>query len=371
VPRLLFEIAKTRSKELFITFVVVMCFAVAWLTNEAGLSLALGAFLAGLVISESEYSHEAAGYILPFKEVFTSIFFVSIRMLLDLSFLVANFLPIMGLTLLTMTIKCTIGIIAARALRVTAKTALMVGLSICQVGEFAFILSKVGMSEGLMPIEIYQYFLAVSVLTMVITPLIITYLRVITSFTILKTPMPKQLRRRLVRSQMKAFNPISTEKELKEHIIVVGYGFTGMNVIRGAKAAEIPYVIVEMNPQTVKDQLRKSEPIVYGDASNDEILLHINAEHAKVAVVTIENTEAAFNVVKSLRSANKDLFIIARVKRAAQIRKMIALGADETIADEYETSLEVFTQTLEQYHVPKFQIYQYANHLREPNEEEV
>jgi CPA2 family monovalent cation:H+ antiporter-2 len=160
VPRLLYLVARTKSKELFILAVVVICFAVAWLTSSMGLSLALGAFLAGLIISESEYSHQATSNVLPFREIFTSFFFVSIGMLLDVSFLFHHLPSIFFYTLLTILLKALIAASAAASLRFPGRTSILVGLSLFQVGEFAFILSKTGIENNLLSQTTYQYFLA-------------------------------------------------------------------------------------------------------------------------------------------------------------------------------------------------------------------
>ena len=188
VPILLHEVAKTKNRELFILFVVVICFAIAWGTSEMGLSLALGAFLAGLVISESDYSYQATGFIIPFREIFTSFFFVSIGMLLDVSFLVDNLLVVLGLLLLVSVAKAGIAGVAALLLNYPVRTAILTGLTLFQVGEFAFILSEVGIEYQLLSEATYQYFLSVSILSMAITPFVIQNSEKITkAFTASKT----------------------------------------------------------------------------------------------------------------------------------------------------------------------------------------
>jgi CPA2 family monovalent cation:H+ antiporter-2 len=181
-------VVNTRSTELFISTIVVFCFSIAYLTSLAGLSLALGAFLAGLVLSESEYAHKASEIVLPFKEIFTSIFFVSIGMLMDVNFFMNNVLQILLYTLESIVVQAVMAFIAIKLLGMSNKTALLTAIGICQIGEFAFILAKSGIEVGLMPVELYQYFLAVSVLTMAFAPILIFNSSIIiTVFSKIKT----------------------------------------------------------------------------------------------------------------------------------------------------------------------------------------
>jgi len=173
VPRVMYEVAKTNSKELFLLVTITLCFAIAFLTSIAGLSLALGAFIAGLIISESEYSYQATSVILPFRELFTSFFFVSVGMLLDISFFFDHFWTILLLGVMVFFIKSIIAAGAVAILKYPPKTIILTGLTLFQVGEFAFILSKVGINFGLLTTETNQYFLSVSILTMLCTPFVI------------------------------------------------------------------------------------------------------------------------------------------------------------------------------------------------------
>ena len=171
VPRLLYHIAQTRSRELFLLSVMAICFGVAWVTFSLGLSLALGAFLAGLIISESEYSYHAIGNIVPLRDIFTSFFFVSIGMLLDISFLFKQPVLIIAIVFGTLFLKGVTAGLATLIMGLPLRTILLVGMSLCQVGEFSFVLSKAGMEYGLLGKDTYQLFLAVSILTMTVTHL--------------------------------------------------------------------------------------------------------------------------------------------------------------------------------------------------------
>ena len=270
VPRLLYEVTKTKSQELFILTIVVICVSTAWLTNQAGLSLALGAFMAGLIISESEYSHQATGNILPFREVFTCFFFVSIGMLLNLEFLFDHILVILGLTLVVAVMKFSIAGLAAIILGFPIRIVILTGLALFQVGEFAFILSQTGISTGLLSPENYQYFIAVSILTMAATPFVILKGDTICKLLI-RTQLPKQITKlRNSRNTNQTVDEIA--EKLVDHIVIIGYGLNGRNVARAAKYLDIPYIILEMNAETVKNELAAGELIVYGDGISPHIL---------------------------------------------------------------------------------------------------
>lgn len=200
VPKLMFLVAKTKSKELFLITTITICFAVAFLTSEAGLSLALGAFLAGLIISESEYSHQATSIILPFRELFTSFFFISVGMLLDLTFFSKNVGIILLIVLGVFLIKSLIAALSIAVLKYPPRTFLLTGLALFQVGEFAFILSKVGIQYGLLDAETNQYFLAVSITSMFLTPFVIIFSENI-AFGVMKLKPIKAIDKMLVASE--------------------------------------------------------------------------------------------------------------------------------------------------------------------------
>jgi CPA2 family monovalent cation:H+ antiporter-2 len=356
IPLLLHEVAKTRSRELFILSIVVICFAVAWGTSIMGLSLALGAFLAGLVISESEYSHQATGLIIPFREIFTSFFFVSIGMLLDIFFLFDHLFLILGLLILVSIAKLLIAGGAALALKYPMRTALLTGLSLFQVGEFAFILSKVGIDNNLLTEDIYQYFLAVSILSMGITPFVIQHAHRIAGIFLKATPHEKV-------STKKAEEEEFTES-LNDHTIIIGYGVNGRNVAKAAKFANIPYVIVEMNARTVQTEKAKGEPIIYGDASNPFIIEHVKVFKARVAIIAISDPTATKAIVTSIRSICPTVHVIVRTRYMSEMTQHLELGASEVIPEEFETSVEIFTRLLHKYLVPQDEIVGFVQNIR-------
>lgn len=358
VPILLHEVAKTKNRELFILFVVVICFAIAWGTSEMGLSLALGAFLAGLVISESDYSYQATGFIIPFREIFTSFFFVSIGMLLDVSFLIDHFLIIMGLLVLVSVAKAGIAGVAALLLNYPMRTAILTGLTLFQVGEFAFILSEVGIEYQLLSEATYQYFLSVSILSMAITPFVIQSSEAIThSFTASKTLRTKVLATLpLPKSGSNGASTALDEGHFKDHTIIIGFGVNGQNVARAAKFANIPYVIIEMNADTVRREKARGEHILFGDATNHFILEHVKVFSARVAVVAISDPVATRSVISSIRSICPTVHVIVRTRFMSEVAEQLRLGASEVVPEEFETSIEIFSRLLHKYLVPQDEV---------------
>ncbi len=357
VPHVLYQIARTGNRELFLLSIVLICTAVAWLTAQAGLSLALGAFLAGLIVSETEYSHQALGNILPFRDVFASFFFISIGMLLDVGFLLKHPGIIALLTLGVLLVKSLLSGSAALFLKFPLRTAVLVGLALCQVGEFSFILSKVGQSQGLFSGDSYQLFLDVTIITMVATPLLMALAPRAADF-MLRWPLPRRLK-------MGAHLSKEIDKSIPgDHLIIVGFGVNGRNLARAAKTGGIPYVIIEMNPETVRREREGGEPIFYGDATQEEILKHANIKEARIIVVVINDPAATRRIVSLARSLNPRAHIIVRTRYLQELQSLFELGADDVVPEEFETSVEIFTLVLRKYLVAKEEIERFVTQVR-------
>jgi CPA2 family monovalent cation:H+ antiporter-2 len=357
VPQMLYQIARTRDREIFLLAVLVLCFVVAWATATAGLSLALGAFLAGLILSETEYSHQALGNILPFRDTFASIFFISIGMLLNVDFLLKEPLSIAFLATLVLLAKALIAGGAALALGFPLRTTILVGLTLCQVGEFSFVLSKTGVAHGLLSSHNYQMFLDVSVLTMAVTPFVIAMAPRLADAG-MRLPLPSRLK-------TGSFLPVAPVTEQKnDHLLIIGYGITGRNVCRAAQTAGIPYVITEMNPETVRYERAQGQPIYFGDATNPEILTHANIQAARIVVVAINDPAATRRITEMARKLNPNVYIIVRTRYLTELRALFELGADEVIPEEFETSVEIFTRVLRKYLIPKNEIEKFVQEVR-------
>jgi len=360
VPRLMHLIAKTGSKELFLITTITICFAVAFLTSEAGLSLALGAFLAGLIISESEYSHQATSIILPFRELFTSFFFISVGMLLNLQFFSENIPVIMLIVLAVFIVKSIITAFSISVLNYPPRTFLLTGLALFQVGEFAFILSKVGIEYGLLTAETNQYFLAVSIISMLCTPFVIIFSEKM-AFGMMKWRPIKAIGKKMTATTFEA------DEELENHLVIIGYGINGSNLAKGASFSNIPYVVVELNAETVRAERKKGVPILFGDATQDHMLELVNIRKARVTVIAISDPVATKAIIRNIRSISQSMHVVVRTRYVKEIPELIAVGADDVIPEEFETSIEIFSRTLHYFLIPEDDIDYFVNTTRSNN----
>ncbi len=363
IPRLLHEVARTQSRELFLMTIMVLGFSIAWITSMIGLSLALGAFLAGLAISESDYKHHAFGNIIPFRDIFTSFFFVSIGMLLNTEFLIREPLLILMILLGVMGIKTIINGFVAFILGLPFRTTVMVGLILSQLGEFSFILAGIGKQNGFLTDEFipgttyYQLFLAVAVISMALTPFIFMMAPWI-SKQLLRLPISEKMRNGL--KPIPEFIP----EKVKNHLIIVGMGVNGHNLAKAAKIAEIPYLIIEFDADLVREENSKGEPILFGDATNESILKHAGIEDAEILVCVIGDTGMSYRITSIARDLNPKLHIIVRTKSLVDLEDLYDVGANVVIPEEYETSVEIFTRVLHRYMIPQNKIFQLVSELR-------
>ena len=369
VPVLFGMVVKTNSRELFIMAVIVLCFATAWLTSAAGLSLALGAFFAGLIISESDYSHQANANILPFREIFISFFFVSVGMLLDVDFFFSNILYIHLFATGVIAIKFTVIVVTVYILRYPPRTVLLTALALFQVGEFAFVLSATGMQYDLLSQRLYQYFLAISIITMGATPLVMNLAPTLVN-SLLNLPMPTGLKSRLRNMAKESMDAdYDAVAGYKDHLVIVGYGLNGENVAKAARQADIPYVIIELDPDKIRKAKAKQEPVIYGDASNEIILKHVGIQRARVVVVAISSPEATLQIVRTIRAFTETAYVIVRSRYIKEMEEILRLGADEVVPEEFETSIEIFTRVMNKYLVPRTEIQGFINDIRSHNYE--
>ncbi len=349
IPNLLYQITRTRNQELFLMSVVVLCFGIAWLTSKSGLSLALGAFIAGLIISESEYSHQALGNILPFRDIFTTFFFVSIGMMLDLRLVIQHPGLIILITLIVLILKALIAGGVTLSLGYSLRTGVLTGLSLSQIGEFSFILSLTGVQYKLLTGNSYQMFLAVAILTMAATPFIIAFAPRLADL-VLRLPLPERVK--------SGSAPAGVTKPVipDDHLIIVGFGVNGRNVARAARKSGIPYVIIETNPDTVKSEQANGEPIYYGDATHEPVLRYANIMGARIIVVAINDPAAMRSIIEGVKRLNPGVHLIVRTRYIQDMPDLYSAGADEVIPEEFETSVEIFTRVLTGYLIPRDEI---------------
>jgi monovalent cation:H+ antiporter-2, CPA2 family len=360
MPWLLHVVALTKNQELFLMCILLICLSVAMLTSELGMSLAFGAFLAGLMISESGYSHNAFGHLIPFKDTFTSFFFVSIGMMLDLHFVYQN-LPIVFATVaLVILIKGIIAGGTALTLGHTFRGTVMVGLALSQVGEFSFLLAKEGMAYEIMSGFYFHLFLAVAVISMSVSPFLILVSRPLANI-LLRLPIPKRI--------VEGIFPLQQMEipELRNHIVLIGKDSRSLNLSRMARYMNLPYVAVVFDPATVRLRQLKGDTIIYGDASNEPILLKAHIDTADIIVVSIGNLITAMAIIEKIRNLNKHGYILVRTKYVDDIEELYRIGANQVIPEEFETAIEIFGRILKKKLVPERDISMTLARIREEN----
>ena len=346
VPWVFEQVVKTRSRELFVLTIIFIGMGTAWLTAQAGLSLALGAFIAGLSISESEYSHQALSDIMPFREAFMSLFFISVGMLLKPAILMKFPLLLIALVLSIIVIKAVLTSAVGVALGLPMRIAIVAGLSLAQVGEFSFVLSRSGLSYGLLTGETYQLFLAASIATMGLTPLCMKISAPVAEYVVRVLPHAWTRGR-------SSFAQNGDRLKLTDHVIIVGFGVNGKNLAKVLKNLEIPRVVIETNPFTVRGERSLGEEILFGDASKPEILEHARIEDARIVVIAISDAAASRRIAALARQMNPSIHIIVRTRYLLEMEPLFKLGVNEVIPEEFETSVEILSRVLKRFLVPQ------------------
>jgi len=345
VPRILHLVAATRRREVFLLTIVLFCLGTAWASARVGLSLALGAFIAGIVIADSEYSQQALSDIVPLREVFNSLFFISIGMLFDIRTVGRSPVLVICAIATVIVVKVVVTGGASLALGQSLRPALATGLGLAQIGEFSFVLSAAGMTAGLLDERLDQLFLAVAVGTMALTPALIDIAPRAGAWLERRTP------NRWRPSQTAA--PMQGDAPVGDHVIIVGFGFNGRNLARVLRDIGIAYRVIDSNASIARQERRHGEPVLYGDASSAEILHHAGVERARVLVVAISDIAATRATVASVRRLNPNVHVIVRTRYMREIGSLVKLGSGEVVPEEFETSIEVFTRVLRRYLVPR------------------
>ncbi|HXV83699.1 MAG TPA: cation:proton antiporter, partial [Candidatus Binatia bacterium] len=289
LPRLLHQVVLLRNREIFVLFVVLVCFGIAWLTSEAGLSLALGALVAGLVISESELSHQIVADILPLRDCFSGIFFISVGMLLNLGLLSQDFRIALLELLLMIGIKSLVLFAVFWWFYRSIRLGVVLGLGLAQIGEFSFVLAKAGIDYKLLSPADGQMFLAASILSMVATPFLIQWAH---GWAFGFEGLLKN-----VGLSHPTSGAASEPKAGEGHVIIVGYGLNGQNLARVLREVGIPYRVLEMDPDLVRSAKSAREPIFFGDGTRPEILAQAGIDNARVLVIAISDPAGTARLV--------------------------------------------------------------------------
>jgi monovalent cation:H+ antiporter-2, CPA2 family len=337
VPFLLNQVIRLRNREIFFLLIVLLCLGTAWITYSLGLSLALGAFLAGLIIAESEYNHHIAAEIIPFRDYFASIFFISVGMLLQTDYFAAHWPSVVVVTISLIMTKLVLALITSKALRFPIRTSLLTGFGLAQIGEFSFLLAQEGHAGGLMSDDVFQMFINASILSMFATP-----------FIIQSAPW--------IVARITEITHETDEKNascsLTGHTIIAGYGLNGRNLSKTLKATSIPYVVLEVNVDVIRKAREEGEPIIYGDITKPDVLIRAGVECAKILVFAISDFNATRIALRLARQLNPSIFILIRTRYAVDVDELYKLGANQVIPEEFETSIEIFSRVLHEYHVP-------------------
>ena len=353
---MLLSILKSRSQELFRITILALILVTAWLTGEAGLSLELGAFLAGLALAESPYAHQALSDILPFRDTFLAIFFVSIGILVNLDLVIAQWPLVLTATIIVSFVKFFAAALATILCRYPLRIALLSGMLLFQAGEFSFVFLKGATDLALIPDNAYQVALAVIALTMITTPLLATQAErwsagIAALFGLSVGEMQPEMQERTA--------------NLSGHVLIAGYGLSGRNVGQVLRRFDIPHLYVELNAENVSKGRREGEFIVYGDVASTGVLHELGVKRAKALVLAINDPAALARTISIARQNNPDLYILARTRYVAELEHLCQLGADEVIPDEFEASLQLGANLMRRFNRSEGRILHILSDLRQ------
>jgi CPA2 family monovalent cation:H+ antiporter-2 len=349
LPPVLEAVARTCSPELFLLTVIAICFGTAWLTSLAGVSLSLGAFLAGLVVSESAFSEHALGEILPLQIIFSATFFVSVGMLLDVRFLVAHLPLVLAGVAVVFLIKVATTAVSVRVLGSSTAVAAATALGLAQVGEFSFVLERAGAEAGLFPAGLAQTgsqaFIAATVLLMVLTPALST----------VGTRLATRLRRPPTDSRTLDDEPADAF-DIENHVIVAGYGVAARSLVRALHGARIPFAITTLSPTGAREAEEQGLRVLRGDATRLRTLQLTGVEHAKMLVIADDDPITAERIAAVARTANPTMRIVVRTRYESEVRALAETGTDRVITEEMESIVQLFAEVLRTYEIPPAEI---------------
>lgn len=330
-PWVLSKVVELRSREVFLLATMAAVFGTGMIAESLGLSLALGAFVAGLVVSESEFSHQMFAEVLPFRDVFNGLFFASVGLLIDPDAIVENFGFLMVLVLAAVVGKFIIVFVTAKLMKLTFAASLVSGVALAQMGEFGLVLAQQAAVLELISATEHSLVIATAVFTMGLTAVVFP-------------AFSDRMKLKRAPDELPALH-----EPLNDHVIVVGYGLNGRNVARALRQLGVTFVVVELNQTTVVESDEDEAHVVYGDATTPALLEHLNINSARAIVSAIASAPATREIVSNARHANPDLLIIARTRYVAEIEPLRAIGADVVVPEEFETSIELVGRVMRAY----------------------
>ena len=356
IPPLMTHIARTQNQELFLLVTLAISLGTAAVTQMVGLSLALGAFLAGLIISASEYAHETLARLLSLRDAFVALFFVTIGILIDPSVIVDNLSLLASMIGLIVVGKFLIRTVVVRLFGYPWITATLVGIGLTQIGEFSFVLIQAAKSAGHIGSEVYNATLAASLITILMNAAIVRY-------------VPAWIGRSHVVHDQHDIASWSPEGEpLRQHVVLCGFGRVGSSLGRALDFFNLPYVVIERNPDVIRRLQVRHIACLYGDASHRELLAKAGAPDASLVIVALPEIEPAALTVSRIRDLNSKVPIVARAHGLAEAERLSALGVTEVIQPEVEASATLIRHTLTWFGVPKDRVLDYVEQYRQSME---
>ena len=347
VPKALGWVDASRSREIFLLAILGLCIGTAWLTSLAGLSLALGAFLAGMVVADTEYGHRAMGDILPLRDAFVSIFFVSLGMLFDVRVVAEQPLLVAGLLAGFLLAKGLLATLSAMAMRFPSRVAWLAGVGLAQFGEFGFVLTRLGQKHGVVEPHEASPLLAAGILSMFVTPLLLRAAPHITAGEKLLAPLERLL-------GVRSIVEVDTEKlDFADHVVIVGFGVAGRLTASALAASDVPFVVLELNAESVRKGKQEGLPVYYGDATSEEALDHAHVKSAKLVVLLMNDPTAAQRVVDTLKRCAPGIPVLMRSHYLSEREGLLSLGALDVVAEEVEGAVEVVARVLRFVELPR------------------
>ncbi|MCL5959325.1 MAG: cation:proton antiporter [Chloroflexi bacterium] len=358
-PRLLFRVAATHSRELFILTVISLVLATAIGAAALGLSVAFGAFIAGLVISESYFSHEILDELRPLRDVFATLFFVSIGMLARPQFIVENLSIIAVVVAAILIIKSIVCTAVTKAFPYSGRIAILVGLGLVQIGEFSFVVAQQAFSQGVLSEYVYELILAGALITIVLTPAV---MNLDPGLVALLERFPTLSSHFLYRGQEEGER---VQPELTQHVVICGYGRVGQVLARVLRNRKFKYFVIEYDPYIIEELRHEGIPCAYGDASHRKVLAQSNLPKAKLLAATVPDPNTAKLITRNALEINPRLDVIVRAHQTQEMALLRAAGATEIVQPEFEASLEIVRHTLHRFGVSGLEIQSLLSHLRE------
>ncbi len=358
LPWLLGRVAGGRSRELFLLTVVTLCLAAAFGAYFLGLSAAVGAFIAGLLISQSVFARQAFADIVPLRDTFGALFFVSLGMLADPHFVVENLAVIGVVVMVIIVAKFIICALIPWFFGYSPKTILFVGMGLIQIGEFSFVLAGMGLTAGIISPYLYSLTVTSAIITMVLTPFALSF----ASLLYRRLSQGERLGR-LVATRL---DPGWQDKQwqLSGHAVICGFGRVGNNLARVLQRRNFSYLVIDLDPQVISRLRSRGIPCIYGDASNPEILAHAQLSKARVLICTFPDFIAVELTTRNALRINPRLDIVARVHRDADAELLKGIGVSELVRPEFEASLEITRHTLHRFGLTSVEIQHIISGLR-------